>query len=245
MADHENGVPVSFGFGQTTFIYTCFECCSRQVCVLERIHPASTDGISVTGSRVSCQEPATVAGSAMDLHAGCSTSQPIWFGTDALPCQAIEVVSTGFGANPGGADSGCSFIGTAPSETSWEVISADRSWRPSKRLTHELIESTTKLQHMRSESCQPHGLTTVRWRYLTFCQLRIGGRRESSRIPNYVTWPVSLMGCQLQWWSLNKSWIQDIFSILCSLHDLYAATAMTFLMKITWLLAGIFMYGTE
>ena len=27
--------------------------------------------------------------------------------------------------------------------------------------------------------------------------------------------------------------------------DLYAATATTFLMKITWLLAGIFMYGTE
>ena len=36
-----------------------------------------------------------------------------------------------------GADSGCSFIRTTPSETSWEVISADRSWRPSKRLTHE------------------------------------------------------------------------------------------------------------
>ena len=70
-----------------------------------------------------------------------------------------------------------------------------------------LIGSITKLQHMRSEPCQPHGLTTVRWRHLTFCQLRFGGRRESSRIPIYETWPVSLMECQLwvQWWSHNKS----------------------------------------
>ena len=38
---------------------------------------------------------------------------------------------------------------------------------------------------------------------------------------------------------------QGIFTHLHSLDDLYATTAMTFLMKITWLLAGIFMYGTE
>ena len=53
----------------------------------------------------------------------------------------------------------------------------------SKRLTHELIGSTTELQHMRSKPCQPHGLTTVRWRYLTFCQLRFRGHLEFSRIP--------------------------------------------------------------
>ena len=147
----------------------------------------------------------------------------------------------------GGADSGCSFIGTAPSETSWEVISAYGSWRLSKRLTHKLIGSMTKLQHIKSEPCQPHGPTTVRWRYRTFCQLHFGGRRKSSRIPIYEIWPVSLMGCQpwVQWWSHNKSWIQDIFSHLCNLRVLYAATATTFLMKITWLSAGIFIYGTE
>ena len=119
----------------------------------------------------------------------------------------------------GGGDSGCSFIGITPSETSWEVISANGSWRLSRRLTHELTGSTTKLQHMRSEPCKPHGLTvTVRW-----CS---GGRREYSRIPIYVKWPVSLMGCQLwvQWWS-HKSWIQDISHLLI-LHDLYAATDM-------------------
>ena len=37
------------------------------------------------------------------------------------------------------------------------------------------------------------------------------------------------MGCLLwvQWWSHNKSWIQDIFSHLHSLHDLYAATVIS------------------
>ena len=34
---------------------------------------------------------------------------------------------------------------------------------------------------------------------------------------------------------------KDIFSHLHSLHDLYAATATTWLMKITWLIASIFM----
>ena len=107
----------------------------------------------------------------------------------------------------------------------------------SKKLTHELSGSMTELQHIRSEPCQHHGLTAVRWHYLTFCQLRFGGRQESSRIPIYETWLVSLMGCLrwVQWWSHNKSWIQDIFSHLHSLHDLYAATATTFLMKFTWL----------
>ena len=66
-------------------------------------------------------------------------------------------------------------------------------WRP----THELIGITSRSQPMKSEPCQPHGLTTVRWWYLTFCQLRFGGRRESSGIPIYETWLVSLVGFQL------------------------------------------------
>ena len=102
MADHENIAPVSIGFGETTFLPSCFECHSRQVCVFERKHPASTDGISVTRSRVSCHEPVTFAGSTMDLRAGYGTSLPIWSRTDALPCQAIEALSTGLGTNPGG-----------------------------------------------------------------------------------------------------------------------------------------------
>ena len=102
MVNHENSGPVSIGFSETAFLHSRFECCSRQVCVFERKHPASTDGISVTGSRVSCQEPATITGSAMDLCTGYSPSQPIRNGKDALPCQAIEAISTGLGMNPGG-----------------------------------------------------------------------------------------------------------------------------------------------
>ena len=61
---------------------------------------------------------------------------------------------------------GCLSIGTATSEISWEVISADGSWRQSRKLTQELRGSTTKLQHMRSELCQHHGLITVSLRVL-------------------------------------------------------------------------------
>ena len=209
MADHENSFPVSIGFSETTFLHSCFECRCRQVCVLERKHPAPTGGFCFAGTWVSRQE------------------------------------SGGWGWGRG--VSRCLYIGTATSEISWQVISADGSWRQTRKLTHELRESTTELQHMRSELCQHHGPITVRWRYLTFCQLRFGGRQESFKIPIYETWRVSLMGCLhwVQWWSHSKSGIQDIFSHLHSLHDLYVAAATTFLMKITWLLAGIFMYGTE
>ena len=74
-----------------------------------------------------------------------------------------------------------------------------------------------------------------RQRLFIHCDLRFGGRQESSRIPIYETWHVSLMGCLLwvQWWSHNMSWIQDILSHLHSLRDLYAATDTTFLVRIT------------
>ena len=113
--------------------------------------------------------------------------------------------------------------------------------------TYTLIVSMTVWQLMRSEHCQLHGRITVRWLYLTSCQRLFGGLLEFSRTRTCATWPVLLRACRhwVQWWSHNTSWIQDIFTHLHSLHDLYAATAMTFLMKNTWLLAGIFMYGTE
>ena len=99
----------------------------------------------------------------------------------------------------------------------------------------------TELRHMRSEHCQHHRLTTIRWPYLTSCQRRFGGHLGSSRIRTYATWRVTLLACLhwVQWWSHNTSWIQGIFTHLHSLDDQYATTAMTFLMKITWLLAGI------
>ena len=115
----------------------------------------STDVISVTGSRVSCQEPASVAGSAMDLRAGYSASCPIGNRTDALPCQAIE--GNLWDSKRSRGDRQRLFI-------HWNLSIRDimRShisrWI---RLTHELIGSTTKLQHTRSEPCHSHGLSAA------------------------------------------------------------------------------------
>ena len=96
----------------------------------------------------------------MDLRAGYSSSQPVWVGMDALPCQAIEAASMGF----------------------------------------------------REKGVLSDILSAAFWRSL------------GVRMNMYKTWLASLMGCQLwvQWWSHNKSWIQDIFFHLHSLHVLYA-----------------------
>ena len=65
------------------------------------------------------------------------------------------------------------------------------------RLICEQTETKrTGSQRMKSGRCLLHEPTTVRWLYLTFCQLRIGGRQESSRIPICTIWPALLMGCQ-------------------------------------------------
>ena len=42
MTDHENCVPASIGFGETALISARIECLGRQVCVLERSHPATS-----------------------------------------------------------------------------------------------------------------------------------------------------------------------------------------------------------
>ena len=128
-----------------------------------------------------------------------------------------------------------------------DIMRSHISRKLSRKPTLKLIVSMTVWQLMRSEHCQLHGRITVRWLYLTSCQRLFGGLLEFSRTRTCATWPVLLRACRhwVQWWSHNTSWIQDIFTHLHSLHDLYAATATTFLMKNTWLLAGIFMYGTE
>ena len=71
------------------------------------------------------------------------------------------------------------------------------SLRPSKRLIRERTETKrTGSQRMKSGRYLHHGPITVRWLYLTFCQLRIGSCQESSRIHIYAIWPALLMGCQ-------------------------------------------------
>ena len=161
MADHENSVPVSIGFSETTFLHSRFECHCRQVCVFMRKHPAPTGGISFAGTWVSCQEAATVAGSGVDLRTGYSPFQLALLRQLKLYLRDSEQIR---------GDRQWMSDGTATSEISWEVISADGSWRQSKKPTLKLIESITELQYMKSGPCQHHRLTTVRWRYLTFCQ---------------------------------------------------------------------------
>ena len=243
MADHENCVPASIGFGETARI----ECLGRQVCVLERSHPATTCGISFARTWFPCEESTTVTGSGVDHRTGIAHLNPSEVERILCPVRQLKLFIRWTRKESWGAVNGCLFIGIATSRISWEVTSADGSWRLSKKPTLKLIKSMIELLHMRSEHCQHHGRTTVRWPYLTSCQLRFGGHLGSSRIRIYGTWLVSLMACLLwvQWWSHSKLWIQDIFTLLHSLHDLYAATATTFLMKITWFLAGIFIYGME
>ena len=51
--------------------------------------------VSLAGTWVSSREPATVAGSGVDLHTGYSPFQLIGSGKNALPCQATKAISTG------------------------------------------------------------------------------------------------------------------------------------------------------
>ena len=248
MADHENCVPASIGFDETALISTPIEWRGRRVCVLERSHPATTSGISFAGTWFPCEESTTVTGSGVDHRTGDFPSHPVRSGEDAVSYQTAEALCTGLRKNPGGGGPSTDVCSLESQHQRYHEKSHQPMDRGDCRLsTRKLIKSMTELLHMRSEHCQHHGRTTVRWPYLTSCQRRFGGHLGSSRIRIYGTWLVSLMACLLwvQWWSHNKLWIQDIFTLLHSLHDLYAATATTFLMKITWFLAGIFMYGTE
>ena len=212
MADHENCVPASIGFGETALISARIECRGRQLCVLERSHPATTCGISFAGTwflaknQLPSQAPEwiTVLGIA---HLNLSE-------VERMLCPVRQLYIRDSERIRGGAVNGCLFIGIATSEISLEFTSAHRSWRLSRKpsgLHASWSRVWPKLLHMRSEHCQHHGRTTVWWPYLTSCQRRFGGHLGSSRIRIYGTWLVSLMACLLwvQWWSHSKLWIQS------------------------------------
>ena len=248
MADHENSVPVNISFSETTFLHSRFECHSWQVCVFKRKHPARTGGISFAGSCFSCQEPATVTGSGVDLRTGIAISiRPKRKGCFALSGNWSYIYGTR--NESGRAVSGCLYIGTATSEISWEVISADGSWRQSWKPMLKLIESITEWQLMKSGPCQHHGLTTVKWRYLTFCQQRF--LRSSGVFQNSYLWDMACITDGMS--TLGPVVVAQQVVDPGHLHPppiayticMQPATATTFLMKITWFLAGIFMYGME
>ena len=124
MADHENCVPASIGSGEKALISARIECLCRQMCVLERSHPATTCGISFAGTWFPWEESTTVTGSGVDHRTGDSLSQPVRSVGDAVSCQTAKTLpTTGLGKNPGGVN-GCLFIGIATSGTL-----ADGSWR--------------------------------------------------------------------------------------------------------------------
>ena len=101
MADHENCVPASIGFGETVLISARIECRGWQVCVLERSHPATTCVISFAGTWFPSEESTTVTGSGVDHCTRNFPSQPVQSGEDAVSCQTAEALHTGLGKNPG------------------------------------------------------------------------------------------------------------------------------------------------
>ena len=103
MADHENCVPASIGSGEKALISARIECLCRQMCVLERSHPATTCGISFAGTWFPWEESTTVTGSGVDHRTGDSLSQPVRSVEDAVSCQTAKTLpTTGLGKNPGG-----------------------------------------------------------------------------------------------------------------------------------------------
>ena len=166
------------------------------MCVFIGKHPAPTGGISLARTWVSCQESATVAGSGVDLRTGYSPSQPVRSGKDALPCQAIKAISTGLGTNPGGMfiHWNCNIRDIMRSHISrWIVETVKEAYTRAERVYDQVTAHEVRA-------------LSASWAYN--CQFaRFGGRQESSRIPIYETWLISLMGCLrwVQWWSHNKS----------------------------------------
>ena len=105
MADHETVFMLALASARRrSYIHTLSVAPGKCV-FFERKHPAPASGISFAGTWVSRQEPATIAGSGVDLHTGYSPSQPVGSGEDAVPCQAIKAISTGLGTNLGGGPS--------------------------------------------------------------------------------------------------------------------------------------------
>ena len=104
---------ISFDFGETTFLPSCFGVSrgntQRQLMVC----------ISVTGSRVSCQEPATPSQAPQWISVpGIAHLNPSEAERMLCPVRQLKLYLRDSGTNPGVGglgDSGCSFIGTAPS----------------------------------------------------------------------------------------------------------------------------------
>ena len=119
-----------------------------------------------------------------------------------------------------------------------ETIKEAYTWadRQYGRVTADEVRALTASWAYSSQMALPDILSAAFWR-----------SSGSSRVPIFETWPALLMGWQpwVLWWSRSTWLVQDLFTLPHILHDLYAATAAEYLMKITWLLAGIFIQDMQ
>ena len=95
MADHENCVPASIGFGETVLIPARIECRARQMCVRQRKHTATTCGISFAGTWFPSEESATDPGPWVDHRTGDCLVESDGSGENTVPCQTVETLLTG------------------------------------------------------------------------------------------------------------------------------------------------------
>ena len=95
MADHENCVPASIGFGETVLIPARIECRARQMCVRQRKHTATTCGISFAGTWFPSKESATDPGPWVDHRTGDCLVESYGSGENTVPCQTVETLLTG------------------------------------------------------------------------------------------------------------------------------------------------------
>ena len=248
MADHENCVPVSIGFSEMALLHSCFEC-QLVVSLLpepgflakNQLLSQAPEWISVPGiAHLNLSEAERMLCPVRQLKLYLRDSERIQGGgrqrlfihwnrniRDIMKSQISR------------------WIGETVKEAPGLNVLDDFSKQIQKPVTYREYDRVTAhevraLSASWSYNCQvalPDILSAAFW--------RSSGIFQNSYLRDMVCIADGMSTHWVQWWSHNTSWIQDIFTHLHSLHDLYAATATTFLMKITWLLAGIFMYGRE
>ena len=170
MADAQMFVPVSIGFGKTALVPARFEYSAWQMCVRERKHSTSTCGISTSGTWLPGEESAADAGAWVDHGTGDCSLESDGTGAYVMSRASAEALHPGLGKNPGGTAANVYSLEPQHQRYHEEPHKPMDRGDLSRKPTLKLIVSMTVWQLMRSEHCQLHGRTTVRWLYLTSCQ---------------------------------------------------------------------------
>ena len=222
--------PISIIYGNTSIEYSAW-----QMCVRDRKHSTSTWGISTSGAWLPGEE-----------------SAPEWITVPGIahlnPMEPERMLHTGLRKNPGGLSAHVHTLELqhqryheephkpmdrgdcqGSQHSSWSSVRpCDSAWGPS-------VFSFMGVQLSGGSTWHPvSGILEVIWGLPEFVPVRHGlycwGHVDTG----------SSGGCTTRSGSRASSPTSIAYTIC-----VYAATATTFLMKITWLLAGIFMYGAE